>query len=685
MTVRLRHVQLSVLTADGPYGADWPLRSGLNILSAGNTTGKSTFLQAILYALGLERMLSPRREIPLPYVMQDRVRSDLGSHTPNVVESSVAVELENSEGAVLTVRRTVKGVRDWRLVATWPGPLLSQPSLALPQRDFFVRDPGSARSESGFHRHLAEFFGWVLPEVPTFEGNSALLYMETIFPFLFVEQKTGWSAIQGPFPTFLRIQDVAKRVVEFLLKLDAQTVRLRRRALEAEIESTVASWRAQRESLVRLADAGGARISGVPTSPVPEFPTESPVLVELFRQGEWRTIDEVLRDDKQHYLRSAEIPTPTVEEVSVELGNELETIGRELEERMAVREVLTSDLRRSGAELASVRGRLDSLETDRQTNRAALKLKELGSQLGSIAESGVCPTCHQPVDRELLPPGGSPAMGIEENVRFIESQMQLYRAVASSTESSVNELRLKARATTEEINELRARLRVIQDTLISPGSLPSVAALTDRLALEQRIRELEALSEQVSNLIEDLAETAGDFKAKQVERARLPRTDFSPSDVSKLDEANTLLRQYLQQFGFTTFTPDDISLSNDNYKPYVTIRRDNLEAEAELGFQMSASDSIRMKWAYLLSFFQLARAANTNHPGFLIFDEPRQQEADRMSFNSLIRLSAERAGQDRQIIVATSETPAELATALAGLSVNLIRMEGLIIAPKSER
>ena len=69
MSIRIRQLRLRVATGGGTFGADIPFTDGLNVLWADNTTGKSTALQSILYALGLERMLSPRREIPLTYVM----------------------------------------------------------------------------------------------------------------------------------------------------------------------------------------------------------------------------------------------------------------------------------------------------------------------------------------------------------------------------------------------------------------------------------------------------------------------------------------------------------------------------------------------------------------------------------------------------------------------------------------
>jgi len=68
MRLRLRHFELRALTADGPFGVSLSLAPGLVVVRGDNSSGKSTCLQGIVYALGLEGMLSPSRVVPLPHV-----------------------------------------------------------------------------------------------------------------------------------------------------------------------------------------------------------------------------------------------------------------------------------------------------------------------------------------------------------------------------------------------------------------------------------------------------------------------------------------------------------------------------------------------------------------------------------------------------------------------------------------
>jgi predicted ATP-binding protein involved in virulence len=50
----IKTLHLNVMTSGGLFGARFHFKEGLNIIRAENTSGKSTCLNAILYALGFE-------------------------------------------------------------------------------------------------------------------------------------------------------------------------------------------------------------------------------------------------------------------------------------------------------------------------------------------------------------------------------------------------------------------------------------------------------------------------------------------------------------------------------------------------------------------------------------------------------------------------------------------------------
>ena len=87
---------------------------------------------------------------------------------------------------------------------------------------------------------------------------------------------------------------------------------------------------------------------------------------------------------------------------------------------------------------------------------------------------------------------------------------------------------------------------------------------------------------------------------------------------------------------------------------------------------MSASDSIRTKWAYYVGLANATAELEQSHRwGFLVMDEPRQQEAELESVGSLYA-ALSRVAEHSQVIVASSAAPAELDQLLGGLSARRI-------------
>lgn len=67
MSFELISLKLTVNTVDGIYGVNIPFSSGLFLLRVENSHGKSTCMNAIAYALGMERALGlGGAKIPFP-------------------------------------------------------------------------------------------------------------------------------------------------------------------------------------------------------------------------------------------------------------------------------------------------------------------------------------------------------------------------------------------------------------------------------------------------------------------------------------------------------------------------------------------------------------------------------------------------------------------------------------------
>ena len=178
--------------------------------------------------------------------------------------------------------------------------------------------------------------------------------------------------------------------------------------------------------------------------------------------------------------------------------------------------------------------------------------------------------------------------------------------------------------------------------------------------MRQRIDELTLLDQEMAAVVDALDEPARRYAALQAELKSLPDEGLSQGDEAKIARLENHLVDQLREYGFRSFDPGEVEVSRNNYRP--------AREGYDLGFDLSASDWIRLIWGYLLGLLEVARESSTNHPGLLIFDEPRQQSADPVSMAALVRRAGLAAEHHQQVIFATSEpedSMREMLTAVA--------------------
>jgi hypothetical protein len=672
MSLRLRHLRLRSETEIGPFGADLPFKTGLNVLWAENTRGKSTCLQAILYALGLERMLSPRREVPLTYVMTTHLDDpETGKRHP-VLESSVWLELENDRHEVITVKRSVVSSVDRKLISVFQGPLLTTPGGSYRQQDYFVLDPGAAQREAGFHRMLAEYIGWQLPQVRRYDGSETVLYLETIFPLVYVEQKAGWSSIPAAFPNYFQIRDVARRAVEFILALETQELELKKQRLELELASNTAAWAAKREDLTAIASMVNARVEGLPITPTLSAEEINRAYLLGSDGTTWKPLEEVASSLRARIADFVQAQTVTVEDAASEAEIEVERLMAYVAEQNARRSAIFRARQTEIAQKISVSKRLAALEEDLHKNLDAQKLRNLGSTISETFAPDHCPTCTQPIaDTLLAQRAGAAIMPVEQNIEYIRAQRGIFQRLSNQVDVTIAELDGQLAAATAEVNESGARLRALKNDLLAASGTPSIAALEDRIRTEARLSGLEDALQRFEQQKSSLAALAAQRAELLFAQNELPKDRFTDADKRKLSLMGRLVREQLISYGFSTFTPTELEISNENYRP----QREGFE----IGFEMSASDTIRLKWAYQLSLLEVARTLQTYHPGLVIFDEPQQQKTAKISFKKLLDRAAAAQEVGQQVIFATSEERDQLEMFLSDIDCHFLAFDGPIV------
>lgn len=674
MGLRIRQLLMAVTTAQGRFGATIPFEDGLNVLWAPNTSGKSTAMMSILYALGLEGMLGPSHQPPLPDAMRTHIVTGAGEIP--VVESFVRMEIENSKGERITIQRQVESSNpkeSRQLVRAILGPYMTNRDGQYERRDFYVRTGGTATDPSGFHRFLAEFIGYTLPQIPAADNETVPLYLECLFPYFFVDQMTGWRDIKARMPTYLRIMEMGKRSAEYVLTLDI----LRRAIDKQEYERKQAQLKEKWTTTVRKSKAVTAAshviVRGIPDEPTATWPPTPPPELLVTDGTAWKSVPDSIKSLQTRLKEIDEKEIPRAEQVAQWAIEDLQGTEEELSRLTTRLETGTRDLMAERAHRDSVFKRLQALAEDYRKYQDAKKVEDRGGNVPIELASGNCPTCHQPIKDVLLEQEhASPPMSIQENILFIRDQMATFRDMHEDASGVVEAKERQLDAIRRKISDVNSTVRSLKHTLHSGGEVPSAAAIQERLLLEQSAVALQEVSDkfvEFNAAFENLADEWAEIQSRLKSLANIGLTDMDEKKIAYLE---SMFVQQLDQYQFSSFPIDQMSISRESYRP----ARNNLDVGLT-----SASDTIRIIWAYLIGLLETDRKFQTNHLGMLVFDEPRQQGTKKLSFDALLQRASKCAASKQQVIVATSEDKETLDTILKDISCNYLQFPGKMLTP----
>ena len=155
--------------------------------------------------------------------------------------------------------------------------------------------------------------------------------------------------------------------------------------------------------------------------------------------------------------------------------------------------------------------------------------------------------------------------------------------------------------------------------------------------------------------------------------SELPDDYFSEEDKGKLDALSECFAKNVQRFGYRSTEVTGLHISEDNYRPVCD--------EFEVAFGASASDNIRLIWAYTLALLQVSSSHGGKHWGVLLFDEPEQQKMKDASSDALYTEIAQMQREDSQVIIATSASRDVTSRRLDKLPHKLLEFGEKVIRP----
>lgn len=664
-------LRLRAVTPLGTFGADIPLEPGLVVIRSENSRGKSTAVKSLLYALGMERMITARSASTVTSAMRDSLIYDIRTkaETP-VLESYVSLQISNGAGDTVAVTRWVKHDRlSDGLIRVGYGPILTRPD-SYATEDFYVGRGGSASNPRGFHQWLARFIGWEMPVLPARDGRSAPLYMEQVFPLLFVEQRRGWGGIQAQMPYFSGVSDVRRRSIEFLLDLEVGRRELERQQFQARLAEMDASWKLAVKAMEAKLQGEGLALSGVPASVSLNWPPPQPVTILQSKDADWVPIEQVIDQLREQLRQEEAVPVGPVGEIAAALEERLRAATNQADQVSESGNLLRESILRDRGEIRTVRERIEALKEDERQYQDVLVLERMGSEsLGNLDED--CPVCHQRLPASLVGHlTAEETMSPQDSVTYIRQQIKLFSVMADDSERALAAKVQRWAGLRQQATELRAEIRRLRTDLTSGERTPSVEQVAGRFLISQRIDYLERLLEALQGLRGELMRISEETVAVRARLQEMPRERISSEDQQKLGLLEFSFVEQLRRYDFGSFSDERLAISREDYLP----RRDDFDLQADI----SASDSIRVVWAYLLGLLEVSRSAATNHPGILVFDEPRQQSTKGISFAALLKRAATDA-IDRQIIFATSEDLGPLTAMVEGLDCHLHVIDGYLL------
>lgn len=659
----IEHIEIVVKTDGKDFAARIPLSYGLNIIRAENSSGKSTCVNAIAYGLGLEAILGPSRKRPFPRSLYDVLFDSKKEEKPSYVRSSyVSLLVRNANEEPAKITRDILG-NDNKVVV----------EEGSNKQDYFLGASGavgSAKSEKGFHHWLAGFLGWTLPKVVTYEAKESLLYLECIFPLFFIEQKRGWSEIQANIPTQYGIKNVKKSALEFCLGIDSFEHEKKIAHHKSKIESSEAEWEKLCASAEGVADFNSVLLTKIP--PVSDY-TDSFDINFLFEEGATKvSVGEKERSLKIYLKNISEqisLTRPNNEKLETQFAI-LRRLRREAEEISKSKEIAMLASSESEEKLATVNHDLDQYQQLR-------RLQAVGSSIDVDMDTETCPIC----ESDLYDTLGNRSvkrepMTLEENIDFLKNQLEFYKNIKSQNQISLSDLHAKEKLLSSRIEREELKLEQLKEDIEDVNG-DTKALLREKIQTELELKEVVKLREILADFKAQAQRihSVWDLADSSLKQLRKQSVDVDRSKVVK--ELEAILKGNLTAFKFTPAAINTITISSQSLRP----EQEGYDIVAE----SSASDYIRIIWSYTLALMQLAaKNPNVLHGGFVVFDEPRQHEASKLSFTNLISRASETSTFNGQVIFATSLDEDELITACGDKNVNLICFDDYILQPQEE-
>ncbi|GAA4466870.1 hypothetical protein GCM10023093_21680 [Nemorincola caseinilytica] len=673
--IRIEAIKAIIHTNNGVFGRTLPFKKGLNIVRANNTSGKSSLFGALLYGLGFEEILGSKNDKALQSVFKSIVKEIISHPIENtVVQSEIYLQFSNGSRSITSKRFILNDKIKPQAVEVFLGPLLTEPDGTYERLPMYVHDKGGASSdEVGFHKYLEDFIGAHLPEIINQEGRRVKMFLPLLASAHFIEQKAGWSDFYANMP-YYGVRDAAAKVFEYILAFDVFEAAASRQEIQNRIKRISDNWTEVSMKVSALARRGGAEVVGLPHAP--EILTkESKPYLRFLRAEKSFLIGELIAVLSIELKEvTAQLKTPINDNLK-KIEEEIDSLKFHTDRYEILSDNISSQLSQNKETLRQYLAQQKNVDEDLRKNKDAEKLQKIGLEFDLKSNTGLCPTCNQPINDTLLHEHVEVVpMRIDENINYLQAQRKMIEAFIANIRSQIAGDENKAHALETAIQTNRAKIRALKRSLISDDRLPSEEIIERKVILERELNFVYKLREEFELLMNDLYKVASEFAAEKGAMARFSGNYLSTTDVRKLENFTNYFKALLGKFNFTSKQISNISISLERYLPVYEVPLPNgLNKQVDIRFESSASDFIRAQWAYYTALLDTSINSGGNHFETLIFDEPQQQSAATGNFKAFLSQLETYKEQQTIVLASFQNSQEDFKEATSGLTnVNII-------------
>lgn len=628
------------------FGRVLDFASGLNLVVGDNTSGKTTLVECLFYALAMEELIEGK---PCDKTLDKAVKSqflymepDGNLHEWLVKESFVQIQLSNTNEETITVKRKiVSDDKQQNKMYVWQSPILDKMEHK-DCREYYIhnRDDHNTEHNEGFYALLADFADLPIIPVPARNTDKTIFYMQTVFTASYIEQKRGWSDFFANIRSY-NIINPKQKLVEYLMGYDTNTDLINSIGLKEKRKKLENLWNTKVTAVKNYLSYNGLYTDGLQT----EIKQQKIELDELRIAVRSESV-EIYTYKERLKQRIQELEN---KQKSSQVGNGYEqylVVLKRYEQHIEEYKNYCIELVTEAYKLDNIREHIKYIESEMKRYDSLRKVNNIITTL----DVKICPTCHQHLPSNTSTQSALTSSQIQASRDMLSMQRSFLMPMVKRLEAALKNKELNKLYLDKQLRkeEVEVKMMASQNNInLYPLSTNEQFELVDCKTKVVTLDEVELHTreqiEQLSHIKNDYQQVCGKIKKLgDMEEDDLPTAQMLSAFRKLLNKFNYTSNNVINEVFFK---------EEDTTYKYLPVIKHGENNEEEIRADSSASDFIRSIWAYYLTLLTESK----RHPGFLVMDEPCQHSMKEESLTHLFEVCA--SITDKQTILFCSSQP----------------------------